>query len=227
MRSVVLALTALALFAPSASAAVIEIEEHFCGCDGSSGEEDTRGIVVRAAAGEVNIMAVRRVPRGIVIEDLGAPLGGDCRAAQTGGGRFCRGEFDGVDVVLGDGNDSLEHGTAGGTVDGGPGDDDVRVMNAGYLFIGGPGADRFDAAGALSASVSYTDHTEGVSVRLNGLADDGSPGEGDNVLGPVTGITGDSGDDHLEAGTTSSGVSGGGGGGHARGIPAARHPERR
>ncbi len=80
-----------------------------------------------------------------------------------------------------------------------------------YLLTGGPGADRLDATGALTASVSYADHTEAVTVRLNGLADDGAAGEGDNVLGPVTGLTGGSGNDLLEAGPAGSGLSGGGG----------------
>jgi hypothetical protein len=210
MRALGLAIVALALLASPASAAVIEIEDHFCGCDGSSGEEDTRGLVVRAAPGETNLISVRRSPRGIVIDDRGVPLTGACRPAAAGG-RFCRGEFDGVDVLLGDGDDTLEHGTAGGSVDAGPGDDDVRVTNAIYLLTGGPGADRLDATGALTASVSYAGHTEGVTVRLNGLADDGAAGEGDNVLGPVSGLTGGAGDDLLEAGPAGGGLFGGGG----------------
>jgi RTX calcium-binding nonapeptide repeat (4 copies) len=207
MRSVVLALLALAFTAAPASAAVIEIEDHFCGCDGSSGETDTRGIVVRAAPGEVNDISVSRVPRGIVISDGGAPLTGRCRVARSGG-RFCRGEFDGVDVFLGDGDDRLVHSTAGGTIEGGPGDDDIRVTNAIYLLTGGPGADRMDASGALTATVSYADHTDGVTVRLDGVADDGSAGEGDNVLGAVTGLRGGSGNDTLEAGPRGSGLFG-------------------
>ncbi len=94
MRAVGLAIVALALLASPASAAVIEIEDHFCGCDSSSGEGDTRGLLVRAAPGETNLIIVRRSPRGIVIDDAGAPLTGACRPA-TAGGRFCRGEFDG------------------------------------------------------------------------------------------------------------------------------------
>ena len=210
MRPLALALLALALTASPASAAVIEIEEHFCGCDGSSGEEDTRGIVVTANPGETNAITVSRVPRGIVISDSGAPLTGRCRVARSGG-RFCRGEYDGVDVLLGDGDDRLEHSTAGGAVEGGPGDDDIRVTTAIYSITGGAGADRMDATGALSASVSYADHTEAVTVRLNGLADDGAAGEADNVLGPVTGLRGGSGNDTLEAGRRASGLFGEGG----------------
>ena len=218
MRPFALALLALALSASPARAAVIEIEDHFCGCDGSSGETDTRGIVVTAAPGEVNVITVRRVPRGIVIEDSGAPLTGRCRPMSTGG-RFCRGEYDGVDVQLGDGDDRLEHSTAGGAIGGGPGDDDIRVTTAHYALTGGPGADRMDATGALDASVSYADRTEAVTVRLNGLADDGEAGEGDNVIGAVTNLTGGAGSDVLEAGAAGSGLFGGDGADRLVGSP--------
>jgi hypothetical protein len=131
---------------------------------------------VRAAPGEVNVITVRRSPRGIVITD-NVPLTGSCRPASTGG-RFCKGEFDGVDVFLGDGDDVLLHSTAGGSVEGGPGDDDISVSNAIYLLTGGSGADRLDATDAMTATVSCADHREPVNVRLNGLPDDGAPGEG-------------------------------------------------
>src|SRR5829696_2550210 len=85
MRSFLLAVVALALLASPASAAVIEIDDHFCGCDGSSGDEDTRGLIVRAAPGELNRISVRVMPRGVVIDDLGAPLTGACRPASAGG----------------------------------------------------------------------------------------------------------------------------------------------
>jgi RTX calcium-binding nonapeptide repeat (4 copies) len=209
MRSLALALLALAFTASPATAAVIEFEEHFCGCDGSSGDEDSVGIVVTAEFGEANRMTVRTMPRGILIQDSGAPLTGRCRTSPSGG-RFCRGAYDGVEVHLGDGDDRIQH-DAGGFIDAGPGDDDLLGSVNPFLFLGGPGADRIEATGVSGSSVSYLDHTEGVMVRLNGVADDGAPGEGDNVLGSVTGITGGSGDDLLEAGPAASGLSGGGG----------------
>jgi Ca2+-binding RTX toxin-like protein len=209
MRSLGLALLALAFTASPATAAVIEFEDHFCGCDGSSGDEDTVGIIVRAAPGELNRMTVRTMPRGILIHDEGAPLTGRCRPSPSGG-RFCRGAFDGVEVHLGDGDDRLQH-DAGGLVDAGPGDDEIVGTQNTFRFLGGPGADRLEATGMSGSSVSYLDHTEGVTVRLNGLADDGAPGEGDNVLGNITGIGGGAGNDQLEAGPTASGLSGEGG----------------
>jgi Ca2+-binding RTX toxin-like protein len=201
MRSLALALLALALTASPASAAVIEFE------DRSSPEENERtfAIVVRAAPGEANVIAVRTSPGGIAIEDAGAPLTGACQ--PSGAGRFCAGSFAGVDVHLGDGDDRLEH-DGGGDVDGGAGDDEIRVASGFFNLIGGPGADRLDATAAAGASVSYADHAAGVAVRLNGLPDDGALAEGDNVLGQVTGIIGGSGDDRLEAGPVASGLSG-------------------
>jgi Ca2+-binding RTX toxin-like protein len=193
MRTLGLALLALAFTASPASAAVIDVEEHFCGCDGSSGDEDTATLVVTAAPGEHNVMSVERSPRGIVIKDAGAPLTGRCRPTRNGDGRFCRGAFDGVEVSLGDG------------------DDQVRVAVPYALLSGGAGADLLDATGSDAASVTYADHTEGVTVRLNGLADDGAAGEGDDVRGPVTGITGGAGNDVLEAGPTAGGLFGAGG----------------
>ena len=90
MRSAALALVALALTASPASAAGIELE------DRSSPEDNdpTIAIVVRAAPGETNLMTVRLAPGGIVIEDTGAPLTGECEPSGTG--RFCRGDHFGV-----------------------------------------------------------------------------------------------------------------------------------
>jgi hemolysin type calcium-binding protein len=210
MRSLGLALLVLALTASPASAAVISIEDNFCGCDPSSGDEDTHTVVVMAQSGEHNQLTVQQLPRGILVRDDGAPLTGACRPANSGAGRFCRGRFDGVDVTLGDGDDSLTSGV-GGAAEGGPGDDQIHIGGAFATLSGGPGADLLDATGSDAAAVSYADHTDGVTVRLNGLADDGAAGEGDNVIGPVTGITGGSGNDRLEAGPAASGLFGGAG----------------
>ena len=193
MRSLGLALLALAFSASPASAAVVKIEEHFCGCDPSSGDEDTRSIVITAQPGERNGITVQKLPRGILITDDGAPLTGACRPPNSGSGRFCRGAFDGVDATLGDG------------------DDEIRIRGVFAELSGGPGADLLDASDSLGAAVSYEDHTDGVTVRLDGFGNDGSPGEGDNVLGPVRAMTGGDGNDRLEAGSGSSSLTGRGG----------------
>jgi RTX calcium-binding nonapeptide repeat (4 copies) len=202
MRSLGLALLILAFSASGADAAVIEFD------DRSSPEdnEPTIAIVVRAAPGETNAITVTRSAGGIMIEDIGAPLTGECQ--PSGSGRFCAGaNFGVVDVFLGDGNDSLDHGFFG-AVEGGAGDDDIRVTNGIFSLVGGAGADRLDATAATEASVSYFDHTDGVSVRVNGLADDGVPGEGDNVMGAITSIGGGHGNDYLESGPVTGSLFG-------------------
>jgi Ca2+-binding RTX toxin-like protein len=210
MRSLGLALLVLALSASPASAAVISVEEHFCGCDPSSGDEDTVTIRFAAEPGERNLVTVRRLPRGVLIKDDGAPLTGACRPANSGSGRFCRVTPDAVDVDLDDGDDTLD-ADVGGLVQAGLGDDEIHTRGVFSLLSGGPGADLLDARGSGSAEVTYVDHGEGVTVRLNGLADDGAAGEGDNVIGPVTGMTGGNGNDRLEAGSRASILIGGGG----------------
>ena len=210
MRAIGLAIVALALFAPSASAAVIEIEDHFCGCDPSSGDEDTHTIIVRAAPGEPNAITVHTEADGVVIEDSGAPLTGACEPTSPGR-RICRGQFDDIVLQLGDGNDDLNLRDLGGSVDAGPGDDDIVVAGPPSQLLGGPGADLLDTRLAPGSAVSYRDHTAGVTVRLNGLADDGSAGEGDNVLGSLGSVEGGSGDDLLESGADSASLAGGAG----------------
>ena len=202
MRSLGLAFLVLAFGASPASAAVIQFE------DRSSPEDNDPNIaiVLRAAPGETNHITVRRSAGGLVIEDTGAPLTGECE--PNGGGRFCRGtNFGAVDVFLGDGNDSLQHDW-GGAVEAGDGDDDVRVTGFVFSLTGGAGADRLDATGAMDASVSYLDHSEGVAVRVNALADDGAPGEGDNVIGAITSIGGGAGNDYLESGPATGSLFG-------------------
>ncbi len=210
MRAIGLAILALALFAPSAPAAVIEIEEHFCGCDPSSGDEDTKELIVRAAPGEPNRISVRVEPGRVVIEDLGAPLTGSCDPVSPGN-RICRGSYDRIHVDLGDGDDQIDLRDLGGSVDGGPGDDDIVVAGPPFQLLGGAGADLLDARLAPGSGISYRDHTADVAVRLNGLADDGAAGEGDNVLGSLGSVEGGSGNDTLESGADAASLAGGAG----------------
>ena len=218
MRAIGLAIVALALFAPSASAATIEIHEIFCGCDGSSGDEDARDLIVTATPGELNRISVHREPGGVVVEDLGAALTGACEPASPGR-RICRGNYTGIVVNLGDGDDELNLRDLGGSVDAGPGDDDLVVAGPPSRLLGGPGADLLDARLAPGSGTSYRDHTAAVTVRLNGLADDGSAGEGDNVLGSLGSIEGGSGDDTLESGAEAASLAGGAGNDSLVGSP--------
>jgi hypothetical protein len=199
MRSLLLALVGLALLAPAASAAEVYLDFNFCACDPSSGGEDTTGLVVTGAPGEDNRLSITARPGGVLVEDAGAPLTGDCRRAGSRG-RFCT-FIDYAQVDLGDGNDTLELDGIDTNVSAGPGDDRVLVSSGGFTLDGGLGADLLEAGRGARATVTYADRAEGVTVRVNGLPDDGAPGEEDDVRGAITGIEGGKGDDLLESGS--------------------------
>jgi hypothetical protein len=107
-------------------------------------------------------------------------------------------------VSLGDGNDVVAIDPTGPPVaiNGGDGNDTLvdPAPSAGTAFDGGTGTDRTDfsaRAGAISVSMD------------NGIADDGAPGEGDNVGGED--LAGGAGDDHIAGTAAANGISGGGG----------------
>ncbi|WP_026910244.1 calcium-binding protein [Patulibacter minatonensis] len=106
-------------------------------------------------------------------------------------------------VSGGAGNDDLKGGLGGDTLDGGAGDDTVEGQEGADVVRGGDGndllkADQFSDSGVFADVIDggagfdvLQDwrHTGGeatapaIDVRLDGLADDGRPGEGDDVRG--------------------------------------------
>lgn len=99
---------------------------------------------------------------------------------------------------VGDGNDTATMvGTATyGIVSGRDGDDVLRGSLGSDFLSGGPGADDIHGGGGSDDAYS-NDHPLGISVTLDDVANDGFPGEGDNVHGDVEHISGGSGDDVL------------------------------
>lgn len=123
-------------------------------------------------------------------------------------------------VDAGDGNDSLTGGAGADRLQGGPGndvldggDDDDPAIDGGFgddaiaggkgndALRGGAGDDTFSSADAdggdlidggegVEDAVSYAARTVPLSLSLNGAADDGATGEGDNIVGMETVIGG-------------------------------------
>ncbi len=101
----------------------------------------------------------------------------------------------------GNGNDVLAGGRAGDTLTGGPGDDDLSGRAGGDELRGGdgndtllgderdaPGADTIDGGAGSDRiqndwAVAYPQPQPPIAVSLDGQANDGRPGEGDNVTG--------------------------------------------
>jgi hypothetical protein len=153
MRSLALALVGLVLSAGPASAAVIEFEDHFCGCDGSSGDEDTRGIIVRAAPGEANRMSIRVAPRGVVIVagervPLQLSIGDGPGDGAAGEGDDIQADVEDLiggleaDLIVGDDDGNRLVGSGGrDTLLGRAGADRLEGWNDGDELDAGPGRD--------------------------------------------------------------------------------------
>ena len=107
----------------------------------------------------------------------------------------------------GPGDDALLGGPLADSIDGGPGNDDIDGWQGSDTLVGGNGDDDFSLAecfgspcvpttgsdtvdgGGGSDSVSYNRDT-GVTVTLNGNADDGAAAENDNVGPSIENIVG-------------------------------------
>jgi hypothetical protein len=159
--------------------------------------------------------------------------GDDSLAGGDGNDKELTGGGGGDRVEGGGGNDSLEGGAGADALDGGDGDDglngggrnlvgadgpDDLIGGPGRdILLGGRGNDRLD--GGLGAdylsgesekdTVTYEDRTNPVFVTLDGDANDGEKGEGDNVLPDVEEILGGFGGDDLYGNVGDNTVEGG------------------
>jgi RTX calcium-binding nonapeptide repeat (4 copies) len=118
-----------------------------------------------------------RCPADQVVADLGE---GDDRA--RGGSTN--------DVLLGgDGNDLLVGGGGADRIDGGVGDDDLSPQSPQEGADGaGDGADNV-VGGPGTDLVRYRQTAGSVRISLDDTADDGQPGEGDNIHSDVENVT--------------------------------------
>jgi Ca2+-binding RTX toxin-like protein len=128
--------------------------------------------------------------------------GGDDHFFGGSGGDVVHGG-DGDDRMYGEGGNDQFYGEGGADnpdggdgndlVDGGAGDDGLEkslgVSNdpghGADTYVGGPGTDK----------LLLDNHARGVTISLNGAADDGTPGEGDNVGSDIEDLEGTDGDD--------------------------------
>jgi Ca2+-binding RTX toxin-like protein len=193
-------------------------------------------LTYEAGPGEANRVTVVRAPNAFRIVDAGAfvvpgagcastaPNAVDCRS--RGISNILVHANDGDDVVTTSvttattvagaaGDDRLEGGEGADDLRGGSGDDVREGGDSSDVLDGGPGADRLsggvETAGIFEFdAVVYATRTAAVRVSLDGAADDGEPGEGDNVLRDVELVVGGRGDDVLVGnGRTLNGFLGG------------------
>ena len=126
----------------------------------------------------------------------------------------------------GAGDDVLRGGVADTLLRDGPGDDRVSDEGGGNLFetgagsdsfVGGPGDDTFVETDDVAADayygqggidlVTYVARDDGVRLSLDGLANDGAAGEGDNLL-DVEVLVGTAGDDTIHGSDADESIDG-------------------
>jgi Ca2+-binding RTX toxin-like protein len=127
----------------------------------------------------------------------------------------------------GEGNDRLGGGAQSDNVAGGPGNDSIGGWEGADSLIGGPGDDGFDLAecsgspctpnasadsvvgGTGIDSATYGQRESAVTATLDGVANDGAPGERDNVGADVENLEGGNGQDVLSGSEGPNAISGG------------------
>jgi Ca2+-binding RTX toxin-like protein len=162
-------------------------------------------------------------------DSLSADLAGAASLEAHGGagGDSVAGTINADKLYGDDGDDRLESGPGNDLLDGGPGVDALRDGPGDDTAIGGagddyltsdPGRDTF-AGGDGRDRVDYSNRTAPVTITLDGQADDGEAGEGDNIAADVESATGGSGNDKIVAGPGEANLEGGPGNDSIKGSP--------
>jgi RTX calcium-binding nonapeptide repeat (4 copies) len=116
---------------------------------------------------------------------------GDDRLAISGARAYASSFLSGgrgADVISGAaGDDNILGGAGDDTLDGGSGNDRLLGLQGADVLRGGEGID----------TVVFDDHTDPVTVTIDGRADDGAVGEGDDVAPDVENVTGGHGANRL------------------------------
>ncbi|MGH2839881.1 MAG: calcium-binding protein [Solirubrobacteraceae bacterium] len=187
----------------------------------------------RARPGERNDVAVVRFSAGVyrVVDAAGLVAGAGCiQQGPVAAVCFVGEDEAGAVVRLGDGDDRLAYAGArpdeGATIEDGPGNDVITGSARDDTFVngpgddvlrgeagdddlqGGPGADRL-IGGEGQDTVRYDNRRMGVRADLQGDADDGAPGEGDQIASDVENLVGGSGQDRLTGNRRANDLDGG------------------
>ncbi|MGI8579033.1 MAG: calcium-binding protein [Solirubrobacteraceae bacterium] len=190
-------------------------------------------LTYQAAPGETNTPAFGSFASGFYVNDAAATLtvsGTGCSRSDlhtiscpdTAVTRLVVNADDGndsVDLSLnwrglpsqlngGAGNDTIKGGPGIDAINGGSGDDTIRGNGGADSMSGGDGID----------TVTYAGRSAGVSASLDGIANDGSAAEGDNVATDVENLIGTDLGDTLTGDGAGNVLTGGPGGDHLDGA---------
>jgi uncharacterized delta-60 repeat protein len=119
----------------------------------------------------------------------------------------------GNDVIIGfEGNDTISGLRGSDKVCGGPGSDSLTGGVGGDSLTGGSGADQLNGGSGIDTA-TYVTHTGGVTVDIDGIADDGNATDGpagarDNVKTDVENLIGGKGADTLRGNAANNRLTG-------------------
>ena len=121
----------------------------------------------------------------------------------------------------GDAADSLTGSTSSNRILGGYGNDTLSGGSGDDQLDGGPGADVLQGGAGTRDVADYSARTRSVTASIDGVADDGESGEGDDVRTDVEGLWGGAADDRLTGGPSNDDLRGAGGDDWFRGMGGA------
>lgn len=166
-----------------------------------------------ADPGEANLVRVMRTPAGYEIEDLGVVFPGAAAPRCSPAAPYrvdCSPPVSSIFIELGDRGDAVNFASDGpATVSGGDGDDRIAGSRGSDILNGDAGDDSLGAerdgpdgadvmsGGAGGDTADYSERSGPVYIDLDGVADDGEPGEGDNVKADVEHVSGGAGADRI------------------------------
>jgi hemolysin type calcium-binding protein len=203
-----LAATAVLAIAAPAQAATVSLEFLGRSSAGPHGEQnELYRLNYAAAPGEANRLTLDTADYpNVRVRDTGAPLGPGAGCHTDGASVLCvpaglSATVSEDEIDLGDGADTAVVQGSTGHVRAGSGADELLVEGHGSFELdGGAGGDVMRAEACCSI-ITYADRTQGVTVTPDGVANDGAPGEGDDVGPAFSVIRGGSGNDELHAPT--------------------------
>jgi len=165
---------------------------------------DSGSLAVQVNGGNADVFPLADIER-IVIMALGGDdtvtLAAQVPAAYIDGGA---------------GNDTLAGGAGNDTLVGGDGNDVLMGNDGDDVLIGGAGADIL-SGGAGRDTADYSARTANLSLTIDGAANDGETGEGDNILLDIENLVGGAGDDLLVGSEQANVLRGGAGNDTLRG----------
>ena len=123
-------------------------------------------------------------------------------------------------VYGGNGNDDLRGGLGGDMLYGGAGEDALRGYEGDDSLDGGLDGDLLTGGTGVDV-VSYATRTSSIAASIDGTANDGALGEGDNITAEVENVTGGSGADQVTGSSAGNVLLGGPGNDTINGGPGA------